>query len=61
MGVGDEPVGDGIGDASAAEILVPVASRQLRGEYGGGTGSAVRIKISLRDFQAGRSGPQQAE
>jgi hypothetical protein len=35
MGVMDEAVEDGIGDASAAEELVPVADRELGSDNGG--------------------------
>ena len=35
MGVMNEAVEDGIGDASAAEELVPVADRELGGDHGG--------------------------
>ena len=34
MGVMDQAVEDGIGDASAAEELVPVADRELGGDHG---------------------------
>lgn len=41
VSVVDEPVEDGIGDASAAEILVPVGHGQLRGHDGGAAAVAL--------------------